>query len=119
RAKGIAVPIIPGLMCINAYAGFKRMVSFCHTRVPPEVATRVEAIGQNDDEAMKAFGVEYGTEMCRRLLAGGAPGLHFYTLNLERVATGILKQLGMQGRYSEEARPEDTAQMIGMIKSAK
>jgi adenosylhomocysteinase len=116
RGVGITVPIIPGIMCINAYAGFAKMVNFCHTRVPPSLWERLAPI-KDDDVAMKAFGVEYGIEMCRSLTEQGAPGYHFYTLNLEKVTVGILKGLGLEGSYNDAEKAEDTAQMLGMIKS--
>merc|ERR1712045_354396 len=69
------------------------MTSLCKTRVPQELFDRAKAANTSDD-AFKAFGIEFGTEMCKALLDGGAPGLHFYTLNLERVVVGVLKGLG-------------------------
>eukprot|EP00611_Tribonema_gayanum_P015812 TRINITY_DN2771_c0_g2_i1.p1 TRINITY_DN2771_c0_g2~~TRINITY_DN2771_c0_g2_i1.p1 ORF type:complete len:380 (-),score=140.62 TRINITY_DN2771_c0_g2_i1:362-1501(-) len=102
RRVGITAPVIPGIMCINAYAGFQRMTGLCKTRVPPELRKRMEAI-KDDDAAIKAFGVEYGEELCRALLKHGAPVLHFYTLNLEKVTVGILRRLGLAGEY--EAAP--------------
>eukprot|EP00903_Cladosiphon_okamuranus_P011186 g10555.t1 len=118
RSRGITVPVVPGLMCINAFGGFKKMTGFCFTRVPPALMAKLEEI-QGDEKAVKAFGVEHGAEMCKALLAAGAPGLHFYTLNLEKVTVGILDRLDLLGDYKMAEREEDTAQMIGMIKSSK
>ncbi len=114
RADGITVPIIPGIMCIQvrswftsqhsksiykneggkcyilsilctqAYAGFNRMVNFCRSRVPRTVRERMEAV-KFDDEAVKAYGVEFGAATCRRLIELGTPVLHFYTLNMTKV----------------------------------
>eukprot|EP00741_Cyanophora_paradoxa_P022032 tig00021433_g21268.t1 len=94
RALGITVPILPGIMPIHNYAGFKRMTGFCKTRVPQHVLDELEAIKDND-EAVKEYGVKLGIEMCRKLLDSGAPGLHFYTLNLEKSVTKILEGLGL------------------------
>ncbi|CAN0087244.1 unnamed protein product [Ascophyllum nodosum] len=118
RDRGIKVPIVPGLMCINAWGGFKKMSGFCRTRVPAELMSKMELI-KDDAKAVKAFGVEFGAELCSTLLEGGAPGLHFYTLNLEKVTVGILGRLGRLNDYVVAEREEDTAQMIGMIKSSK
>jgi methylenetetrahydrofolate reductase (NADPH) len=82
-------------MCLNAYSGFVKMAAFCKARVPEELKQRMEAI-RDDVDAVKKFGVEFGAKMCRELLSLGAPGLHFYTLNLELVTLGILEALGMR-----------------------
>jgi len=96
RAAGITCPIVPGLMCINAYAGFKKMTGFCKTRVPAELESALEKI-KDDATAVKEFGIEFGTQQCLQLLEGddAPPVLHFYTLNLEKVVYGILEKLGL------------------------
>lgn len=94
RAAGITVPIVPGIMPIQNYGGFVRMTSFCNTFVPPEITTALAPIKDND-EAIKDYGVQLGVEMCKKLLAAGAPGLHFYTLNLERSVRRILDGLAI------------------------
>lgn len=94
RAVGIRAPIIPGVMPVTSYAGFKRMTGFCKTRVPPALAAQLEAI-KDDDAAVAAFGVDHAVGMCRRLLAAGAPGIHLYSLNNDRAAAAILQGLGM------------------------
>jgi methylenetetrahydrofolate reductase (NADPH) len=93
REIGIRCPIIPGIMPIQDYAGFKRMTGFCKTAVPQSILDAMEPI-KHDDARIKAYGVEQGAAMCRRLLASGSPGLHFYTLNLERSVVCILETLG-------------------------
>ena len=120
RSIGITAPIIPGgwflpmpgdaglcvlanehschgragIMPIMTYGGFKRMTSFCKTAIPADVSAHLESIKDND-EAVKAYGVEQATQMCRRLLEAGTPGLHMYTLNLESAAVAILERLGL------------------------
>jgi len=79
-------------MPVQNYNGFKRMTSFCKTRVPQEIDDALEPI-KDDDERVKAYGIELGISMCKRLLSGGAPGLHFYTLNLEKSVVHILEGL--------------------------
>lgn len=95
RKWGINVPIVPGLMCINAYGGFCKMTKFCKTRVPAELQAKMDSIAE-DTEAMKTFGVEYGIQMCKELMEIGVDVLHFYTLNLEKVTFGILQGLGYE-----------------------
>ena len=74
RAAGITVPIIPGIMCINTVAGFRRMIAFCHTRVPEPLWNAVQALPADDEEAVRRFGIKFGTQICQELLRAGAPG---------------------------------------------
>ena len=92
RDVGITVPIIPGIMPINTYAGWEHMTGLRKTKVPPAMREALDVIKDND-EAVKDFGVQYVTGMCRRLLEAGSPGLHFYTLNLEKSTIEILRNL--------------------------
>ena len=96
RAAGVRVPIIPGLMPIQNFSAFNVMTSICRTKVPPEIPAALEPI-KDDDEQVKAFGVRYAMDMARLLVAAGTPGLHFYTLNLERsvreVVLGLTRDL--------------------------
>ena len=92
RAAGIQVPILPGIMLVTSYAGFKRMSKFCKSRVPTALAAKLETI-KDDEAAVKAFGAAFGVEMCRRLLELGAEGLHVYTLNASVAARAVLEQL--------------------------
>jgi len=94
RAIGISVPIIPGIMCVLNYGGFKRMTVMCKTRVPKELSARAAAV-KDDEEAFKSFSIQLGTEMVTHLTASGVPGLHFYTLNTSAVTQGILEATGL------------------------
>lgn len=94
RAIGINIPILPGLMCVQHYAGFKRMLGFCKTRVPAAVHEAFES-KQDDKKAVRKYSIELVSSMCKRLIEVGAPGLHFYTLNLEKIAYESLKVLDM------------------------
>lgn len=89
----IKVPIIPGIMCLTGYGGFNRMTDLCKTRLPAGMAEAAKAASSSDDE-FKNWGIKMGADLCKKVLAAGAPGLHFYTLNLERVAVGTLLELG-------------------------
>jgi methylenetetrahydrofolate reductase (NADPH) len=106
QAFGIHIPIIPGLMIIQAYPGFRKMVGFCKTRVPAELEAKMESL-KDDPDGVKAFGIEFTTGICRRLMAAGkskCKGLHFYTLNLEKSTMGILDALGMSKPVPEELK---------------
>merc|ERR1712146_550753 len=92
--KMATVPILPGIMPLNAYGGFKRMTGFCKTRIPPAMAAKVEAL-KNDPTGFSAWGVEYVTDLCEKLVASKlVPGLHFYALNQSERTYQILKRLG-------------------------
>lgn len=95
RKWGINCPIVPGLMCINAYGGFVKMTKFCKTRVPAELRAKMDSL-KDDPDAVKAFGVEFGIQMCQDLIEIGVDVLHFYTLNLEKITYGILDGLGYE-----------------------
>jgi methylenetetrahydrofolate reductase (NADPH) len=89
RASGIEVPIIPGIMPITHAGQVQRMASMCGSSIPEGLRRELEA---RDDapEAMLDFGVAYATLQCAELLAGGAPGIHFYTLNRSPATRAIL-----------------------------
>lgn len=93
RAAGITCPIIPGILPIQGYDSLRNMSKMCCLELPAEILSAVEPI-KHDDAAIKEFGVQYATKLCKELLEGGAPGLHFYTLNREVVTERILANLG-------------------------
>jgi methylenetetrahydrofolate reductase (NADPH) len=98
RAVGIAFPILPGIMCITGADGFFKMTGFCKTRVPESLRTTLMSLAaDNDEDKIKDFGIQFGAEQCRQLLAcdDPPPVLHFYTLNLEKVVYGVLIELGL------------------------
>jgi len=102
RAAGIKCPILPGMMPIQTYAGFSRMTTLCKTHVPQFIWDALEPI-KNDDALVKDYGVKLCTDMCRQLLEAGTPGLHFYTLNLEKSVLQIIDNLGLS-RNNGQAR---------------
>lgn len=92
REAGATVPIVPGIMPVTGYAQLKRFTGMCGTTVPPELDERLAA-AQDDPEAVAGIGVDWATRQCRLLLDGGAPGIHFYTLNRSRSTSEILARL--------------------------
>ncbi|XP_050236712.1 methylenetetrahydrofolate reductase (NADH) 2-like [Mercurialis annua] len=94
RQMGITCPIVPGIMPINNYKGFIRMTGFCKTKIPAEVMAALEPIKDNE-EAVRAYGIHLGTEMCKKIMAHGIKTLHLYTLNMEKSALAILMNLGL------------------------
>eukprot|EP00474_Spongospora_subterranea_P007846 CRZ08304.1 hypothetical protein [Spongospora subterranea] len=103
RDIGITCPIIPGVMPIQNYSAFKRMTTFCKTKVPKDIFDRLEPI-KEDDAKVKDYGVELGVSMCQKMLKAGIPGIHFYTLNLETSVKRIMQGLGF---LISEARAEE------------
>lgn len=92
RKLGVSVPIVPGIMPISNYSQLKRFSDMCGAEIPRWIAKRMHAHG-DDTDAVRALGAEVVAQMCRRLLEGGAPGLHFYTLNRARATQLVLQQL--------------------------
>jgi methylenetetrahydrofolate reductase (NADPH) len=92
RARRINAPIVPGIMPITNFANLVKFSDNCGAEIPRWIRLRLEAL-QDDPESLKQFGTDVVTELCGRLLEGGAPGLHFYTLNLARPSQAILDNL--------------------------
>lgn len=92
RAAGVDIPIVPGIMPILTWRSMNRMVELSGRQMPPEVRARIEPLA-DDPSALRAEGIRISTEMCRDLLDGGAPGLHFYTLNRSKATREIFEQL--------------------------
>ncbi len=94
RARGIDIPIVPGIMPITNYA---QLHGFCERSaidMPRWIELRLRSFG-DDVAGLRAFGLDVVTRMCERLLAGGAPGLHFYTMNQSQASTEIWRRLGI------------------------
>ena len=92
RKLGVNVPIVPGIMPIANYSQLKRFSDMCGAEIPRWIAKRMQAHG-DDAESVRALGAEVVAQLCRRLLDGGAPGLHFYTLNRAKATQLVLQQL--------------------------
>jgi methylenetetrahydrofolate reductase (NADPH) len=91
---GVTVPICPGVLPILSTAQLKRFIALCGARLPANLQSRLEALG-DDDAAVAEFGIEYATRQCEELVRAGVPGLHFYTLNKAESTTRILRNLGL------------------------
>ena len=92
RALGVVAPIVPGIMPIGNFSQLARFSDACGADIPRWIRKRMEAYG-DDSASIRAFGLDVVTAMCERLLAGGAPGLHFYTLNQAGLTLEICKRL--------------------------
>ncbi len=91
---GIFIPIIPGIMPITHFAKLARFSAICGAEIPLWISKRLAAYG-DDEESIQAFGTEVIFDLCQRLIAGGAPGLHFYTLNQAEASLKVLKLLNL------------------------
>ena len=94
RELDIDIPIVPGIMPISNYAQLARFSAMCGTEIPRWLAKKLES-HYDDTASIKAFGLDFVTDLCNRLLAGGAPGLHFYTLNQAGLTSTLWQRLGI------------------------
>jgi methylenetetrahydrofolate reductase (NADPH) len=93
-AAGIAIPVVPGIMPIGNFSQLARFSDACGAEIPRWMRIKLE--GYRDDTAsIRAFGLDVVTALCDKLLAAGAPGLHFYTLNQAGAASAIWQRLGL------------------------
>jgi methylenetetrahydrofolate reductase (NADPH) len=94
RALGVTVPIVPGVMPIANFSKIARFSDACGAEIPRWIRKKFESFG-DDSASVRAFGLDVVTELCERLLASGAPGLHFYTLNQAGLTSTICQRLGL------------------------
>jgi methylenetetrahydrofolate reductase (NADPH) len=94
RGAGIAVPIVPGIMPIGSVSGLARFSDACGAEIPRWIRKKLEGFG-DDTASIRAFGLDVVTDLCADLLARGAPGLHFYTLNNASLTSTIWQRLGL------------------------
>ena len=92
RAAGIEVPIVPGIMPIANFSQLRRFSDLCGAEIPRWIQQRMLAYG-DDVDSLREFGADVVAQLCQRLIDGGAPGLHFYTLNLSKPTLSVLSRL--------------------------
>ena len=92
RALGIDIPIVPGIMPISNFSQLRRFSEACGAEIPRWIAQRMRGYG-DDAESIREFASDFVAQLCERLIAGGAPGLHFYTLNLAKPSLNVLAKL--------------------------
>jgi methylenetetrahydrofolate reductase (NADPH) len=94
RKMGLEVPVVPGIMPITNSSQLIRFSDSCGAEIPRWIRLRLQSFG-DDAASIRAFGLDVVTQLCERLLAGGAPGLHFYTMNQAGAAVEVGKRLGL------------------------
>jgi methylenetetrahydrofolate reductase (NADPH) len=93
-AAGINIPIVPGVMPISNFTQLARFSDACGAEIPRWIRMRMQSFG-DDRASIRAFGLDVVTELCDRLLQAGAPGLHFYTLNMAGLSSTLWQRLGL------------------------
>lgn len=94
RKAGIGIPIVPGIMPIGNFSQLKRFSDMCGAEIPRWLGKRLVAYG-DDVDSIRAFAADVVGDLCQKLVAGGAPGLHFYTLNRAKATLAICERLGV------------------------
>ncbi|MCE5180949.1 MAG: methylenetetrahydrofolate reductase [NAD(P)H] [Betaproteobacteria bacterium] len=94
RAMGVTIPIVPGIMPINNFTQLARFSDACGAEIPRWLRLKLQGYG-DDTASIRACGLDVVTGLCERLLHGGAPGLHFYTLNQAGPISTIWQRLGL------------------------
>jgi methylenetetrahydrofolate reductase (NADPH) len=95
-ALGCDTPVLPGVMAFVNVEGLRRMARLNNAAIPADLERRLDLVDGKPPE-VRELAVEVSTQLCRRLLDGGAPGLHLYTLNFSRGTREILANLGLGG----------------------
>ena len=94
QKRGVDIPVVPGIMPITNYSNLARFSDACGAEIPRWIRKRLEAYG-DDSASIRAFGADVVTGLCEKLLAAGAPGLHFYTMNQSIPTLEIWDRLGI------------------------
>ena len=92
----VAQPLVAGIMPITNFTQLARFSDGCGTEIPRWMRRKFESF-YDDTDSIRAFGLEVVTELCERLLGGGAPGLHFYSMNQSTLTLEICERLGISG----------------------
>ncbi len=95
ESLGISIPIVPGIMPIYNYTQLARFSNVCGAEIPRWLSLRLQDYG-DDIASLRALGVDVVTSLCEKLLDGGAPGLHFYTMNQSGIIGQITNNLGLE-----------------------
>lgn len=92
RRLGVGIPIVPGIMPISNFSQLRRFSETCGAEIPRWIGKRMQSYA-DDVDSIREFAADFVADLCRRLVAGGAPALHFYTLNLSKPTLAVLARL--------------------------
>ena len=92
QKAGVDAPVVPGIMPITNYTQLMRFSDMCGAEIPRWIRLKLASFG-DDSASIRAFGLDVVAQMCERLIAGGAPGLHFYTLNQAAPTIAICQRI--------------------------
>jgi len=98
-AMGLQVPVVPGIMPIGSSTQLMRFSDACGAEIPRWIRLRLQSFG-DDTASIKSFGLDVVTDLCEQLRAGGAPGLHFYTMNQSGATLALCERLGLTGNFA-------------------
>jgi methylenetetrahydrofolate reductase (NADPH) len=107
-AMDITVPIVPGVMPIYNYIQLSRFSNVCGAEIPRWLRSRLQEYG-DDLASLRSLGMDVVTDLCEQLLDGGAPGLHFYTLNQAGIISTIVQRLGLQQAAPSKSSPKSNS----------
>jgi methylenetetrahydrofolate reductase (NADPH) len=114
RARGIAAPIVPGIMPITNYDQIERFTAMCGATIPARLRAELE-LRRDEPEAVSELGVAYATLQCVELLENGAPGVHFYTLNKSPATRAVVSALRAKGRFGDDFQRQDLERTAGRV----
>ena len=94
RGRGVEIPIVPGIMPIASFSKLARFSDTCGAEIPRWLRLRLQAFG-DDTASIRAFGLDVIARLCEQLRSGGAPALHFYTMNQSAATLELCRRLGV------------------------
>ena len=99
RSLGITVPILPGIMPIFSIKMMENLAKLCGASIGNDLRQKLNALPAGDTQALLNFGIDFASEQCQELIAAGAPGLHFYTMDRSPSTAGVVNRLRREGIF--------------------
>ena len=114
---GIKIPILPGILPVNNYKSFKKIIDLCKLSVPKKMIDEIEVI-KHDEEKIKEFGIRTTIEMCNKLIENGIKNFHFYTMNLEKSTTEVINRMNIKMKGTGKDLPWKARKMASFKSSS-
>lgn len=118
KNSDINVPILPGLLPVNNYNSFKKIIDLCKIQVPEGMIEEIEEI-KGDDEKIKEFGIKTTIEIVKGLMEKGVKGFHFYTMNLEKSVTEIIERMNIRIERKSKQLPWNPRASEGTVETVR